>query len=141
MKHSRLDIANVVRELSKVLDGPTDAAMKELKRAIKFVLTTSNYGLKIEPELNKGESGWEMKLFTDSEYAGNKDTRISVGGYIIFLLGVGILWKSKAQKLVTLSSRRSRIRFTLRSSKRNQVCCDDSGKHRRQGQITYHRDI
>jgi hypothetical protein len=43
-------------------------------------------------------------VYTDSEYAGDKDTRISVGGYIIFLLGVPILWKSKAQRSVTLSS-------------------------------------
>jgi hypothetical protein len=104
VKHSRPDIANVVRELSKVLDGPTEAAMKELKRAIKFVLATRNYGLKIEPDASQGEGDWEMKIFTDSEYAGDKNTRISVGGYIIFLLGVAILWKSKAQKSVTLSS-------------------------------------
>jgi hypothetical protein len=104
VKHSRPDISNVVRELSKVLDGPTEAAMKELKRAIKFVLATRTFGLKIEPDLKPGESEWEMRVFTDSEYAGDKDTRISVGGYIIFLLGVPILWKSKAQKSVTLSS-------------------------------------
>jgi hypothetical protein len=104
VKHSRPDISNVVRELSKVLDGPTEAAMKELKRAVKFVLATRTFGLKIEPVLDKGESEWKMTIFTDSEYAGDKETRISVGGYIIFLLGVAILWKSKAQKSVTLSS-------------------------------------
>jgi hypothetical protein len=37
-KHSRPDIANVVRELSKVMDGATPAALKELKRVMKFVL-------------------------------------------------------------------------------------------------------
>jgi len=49
VKHSRSDIANAVRELSKVMDAPTLAAMKELKRLIKFVLDTKNYGLRIEP--------------------------------------------------------------------------------------------
>jgi hypothetical protein len=40
IKHSRPDIVNVVCELSKVMDAATPAAMKELKRVIKFVLDT-----------------------------------------------------------------------------------------------------
>ena len=52
VKHSRPDIANVVRELSKVMDGATPAAIKEMKRVIKFVLDTRHYGLKIEPVVN-----------------------------------------------------------------------------------------
>jgi hypothetical protein len=105
VKHSRPDIANVTRELSKVLDGPTQAAYKELKRAIKFVLDTEQYGLKIEPRIpeNSGEA-WDLILFSDSDWAGDKDTRISVSGYVVFLLGVPISWKSKGQKSVTLSS-------------------------------------
>src|SRR6056300_736434 len=46
VKHTRPDIANITRELSKVMDKPTKA---ELHRAIKFVLDTADYGLKIEP--------------------------------------------------------------------------------------------
>ena len=45
-----------------------------------------------------------MEMFSDSEYGGDKDTRISVGGFILFLLNVPILWRSKAQRSVTLSS-------------------------------------
>jgi hypothetical protein len=37
VKHSRPKIVNAVRELSKMMDGPTPAAMKELNRVIKFV--------------------------------------------------------------------------------------------------------
>jgi hypothetical protein len=104
VKHSRPDIANVVRELSKVMDRASPAAIKELKRVIKFVLDTKTFGLKIQPEQKKLDEKWSMTVYTDSEYAGDKETRISVGGYIIFLLGVPILWKSKAQRAVTLSS-------------------------------------
>jgi hypothetical protein len=46
VKHLRPDISNVVRELSKVLDGPTEAAMKELKCTVKFVLATCTFELK-----------------------------------------------------------------------------------------------
>ena len=45
VKHSRPDIANVTRELSKSMDKANPAAFKELKRVIKFVLDTKDYGL------------------------------------------------------------------------------------------------
>jgi hypothetical protein len=37
-------------------------------------------------------------------YGGDKENRISITGYIVFLLGVPIFWKLKSQKSVTLSS-------------------------------------
>jgi hypothetical protein len=40
----------------------------------------------------------------DSDYAGDKQTRTSVFGYIIYFCGAPIAWKSKASKSVTLSS-------------------------------------
>jgi hypothetical protein len=104
VKHSRPDIANVVRELSKVMDGATPAALKEMKRVMKFVLDTRNFGLKIEPKAHNDGDDWVMVAYTDSDYAGDKDNRISVGGFIIFLLGVPIMWRSKAQRSVSLSS-------------------------------------
>jgi hypothetical protein len=103
VKHSRPDIANAVRELSKMMDGPTPAAMKELKRVIKFVLDTQDYGLKLEPEKMK-DNKWILKVYTDSDWAGDKNTRLSVTGYVLFLMNVPILWKSKAQKSLALSS-------------------------------------
>ncbi len=104
VKHSRPDIANVTRELSKVIDKPTLRAFKELLRAIKFVLDTKKFGLKIAPDLKGDLELWTMTVYSDSEYGGDKDNRISVGGFIIFLLGVPILWRSRAQRSVTLSS-------------------------------------
>jgi hypothetical protein len=43
-------------------------------------------------------------VYTDSDWAGDKDTRLSVTGYVLFLMNVPILWKSKAQKSLALSS-------------------------------------
>jgi len=48
-KYSRPDISNVVRELSKCMDGATIGTYLELLRVIKFVLDTKNFGLKIRP--------------------------------------------------------------------------------------------
>jgi hypothetical protein len=42
--------------------------------------------------------------YRDSDWAGNPENRISVTGFIIYLLGAPICWRSKGQKSVTLSS-------------------------------------
>ena len=103
VKHSRPDIANPVRELSKVLDGTTPAAMKEMFRVIKYVLDTRGKGLRIEPTF--GDSGpWDLVCYSDSDYAGDPDSRRSVSGFILYVKGVPISWRSKAQRSVTLSS-------------------------------------
>jgi hypothetical protein len=47
---------------------------------------------------------WNLKNFCDSDWAGDPETRISVTGFVIYLLNVPICWRSKAQKGVTLSS-------------------------------------
>jgi hypothetical protein len=103
VKHSRPDIANAVRELSKVMDGATPAAMKELKRVIKYVLDTRDFGLKIEPTVS-ANGLWQLIAFSDSDWAGDKDNRRSVSGYVIYFAGVPVLWRSRAQKSVALSS-------------------------------------
>jgi hypothetical protein len=103
VKHSRPDIANCVRELSKCLDGSTEACNKEMHRVIKYVLDTKDMGLKLWPTGVMGEP-WRMVVFTDSDYAGDPVSRRSVSGYIIYLHGVPLCWRSKAQRSVTLSS-------------------------------------
>ena len=74
----------------------------ELLRVIKFVLDTKNYCLKISPKFNS--SSLNLKVFCDSDWAGDPETRISVTGFIIYLQGAPVCWRSKAQKGMTLSS-------------------------------------
>jgi hypothetical protein len=45
-----------------------------------------------------------LKIFCDSDWAGDPKTRVSVTGFIIYLLNVPICWRSKSQRGVTLSS-------------------------------------
>ena len=42
-KHSRPDIGNPVRELSKTMDAPAPARLKEMYKLIRFVLSTKDY--------------------------------------------------------------------------------------------------
>ena len=74
LKHSRPCLANPLRELSKVLDCPMEAAFKELKRVIKFVLDTRDYGLKVKPVIDKADDAWNITVFLDSDYTGDMET-------------------------------------------------------------------
>ena len=71
-------------------------------RTIKYVIDTKSYCLIINPI--KRQDGFYLEGLSDSEYAEDRDTRISVYGYIIYFCGSPIAWKSKSGKSVTLSS-------------------------------------
>jgi hypothetical protein len=102
IKYSRPVLANVVRELSKCMDAASHAAFKEMLRMMKFVVDTKEYCLKMQP-VEEGK-GWDLVFYCNSNCAGDAETRIRVTGFIIYLLGVPICWRSKGQKGVTLSS-------------------------------------
>ena len=43
-------------------------------------------------------------MFSDSDYATDPETRISVSGFVLYVCGVPVSWASRGQKSVTLSS-------------------------------------
>ena len=45
-----------------------------------------------------------MKIYTDADWAGDKETRVSVSGFVLFFCSVAIMWRSCGQKSVALSS-------------------------------------
>jgi hypothetical protein len=84
------------------MDGTTPEVIKELKRVIRFVLNTKSFGLRIEPKSIPDR--WDLTVYTDSDWAGDKDNLHSITGFAIFFLGVIIMWRSRAQKAFALSS-------------------------------------
>jgi hypothetical protein len=84
------------------MDGANHAGYKEMLRVMKFVLDTKQYCLKMQP-VDEGKD-WDLISYCDSDWDGDAETRITVTGFIIYLLGVPICWRSKGQKGVTISS-------------------------------------
>ena len=80
-KHSRPDITNPLRDLSKSIDGASMAHVTVMYRVI-------NLGLKIVPIFKDGI--WKLEALSDSDFANDKDTRYSVYGYIIFWCSRGV---------------------------------------------------
>ena len=101
-KHSKPDITNPVRELSKSIDGASMAHVTEMCRVINFVLETKTLGLRMVPIFKDGI--WKLEALSDSDFATNKDTRYIVYGYIIYFCGIPVAWKSKSMKSVVLST-------------------------------------
>ena len=66
------------------------------------MLDTKNLGLHIVPTMS--DRIWHLDALSDSDFANDKETSISVYGYIVFFCGVPIAWKSKSRKSVVLST-------------------------------------
>ena len=101
-KHSRPDISNPVRELSKTMDAPAPVHLKEMYKLIRFVLSTKDYGLKLK--LIKSIRKWVLKALSDSDFASDKETMNSVYGYVVYFCGIRTAWRSKGMKSVVLST-------------------------------------
>jgi hypothetical protein len=63
---------------------------------------------------------WDLVLHCNSNWPGDPESRISVTGFIMYLLGVPICWRYKAQKGVTLSS--SEAEYVAMSSVLSFIC-------------------
>ena len=64
------------------------------------MLSTKEYGLKFE--LRKVMKKWALKALSDCDFATDKETRISVFGYIIYFCGIPNSWRSKWMKSMVL---------------------------------------
>lgn len=86
---TRLDIIFIVSLLSRFMQNPSKMHFCAMKRVLRYVWGTSNFGL---------------IGFTDDDWTSSIDDRKSTSGYI-FSLGLGaISWSSKKHSLVSLSS-------------------------------------
>jgi len=79
------------------MNKATEGHMKELNRVIKYELDTQSIGLKLKPDDNDNKL-WESKAYSDADFAGDKETRISVTGYVVYFMNVPVCWHSRGQK-------------------------------------------
>ena len=69
---------------------------------------------------------WALKALSDSDFASDKETRISVFGYIIYFCGIPIAWRSKGMKSVVLSTTEAEYMvLKSKSGKVRQTDCRD----------------
>jgi hypothetical protein len=77
------------------MDRATYGTYQEMLCVVKLVLGTKNYCLEIQPNFDSKNS-WKLKVFLDSDWAGDPETRIGVTGFIVYLQNVPVCRRSKA---------------------------------------------
>ncbi|RDX88104.1 hypothetical protein CR513_30340, partial [Mucuna pruriens] len=96
---TRPDIMFSVSLFSRYMSKPTELHLQATKRILRYLKGTTSYGI----FYRKG--GEENFLaFTDSDYAGDEYDSKSTSGYVFLLSSGVVLWMSKKQPIVILSS-------------------------------------
>ena len=96
---SRPDIAYAVNTLAKFSSKPTQTHWTAVKRVLRYLKGTAEYGI-----LFKNEESKECIGYSDADWAGDHDDRKSTSGYIFKSASGAISWRSKKQECVALST-------------------------------------
>ena len=99
MMGSRPDLAYTVSTLSKFSSNPSPDHFSAAKRVLRYLQSTST--LTLAYTMNEVS---QLKGYSDSDWAGDKDDSKSTSGYLFSLSGASICWKSRKQQLIALSS-------------------------------------
>ena len=94
VKHTRPDLANVTRDLSKVMDRATEGHWKELRRVITYTMSTQQKGLLLKP--TKNLHNLNLHILVHAEFGGDIKNRKSIMGQLIYLNEALIGWGSKS---------------------------------------------
>lgn len=96
---TRPDITYAVNKASQFLEKPSKVHGNGVKRMFKYLEGTTRHGFYFG-----SESDDKIFTFSDSDYAGDTETRRSTTGYVLKLRSTTITWKSQRQNTVTLST-------------------------------------
>ncbi|KAB2612682.1 hypothetical protein D8674_034998 [Pyrus ussuriensis x Pyrus communis] len=96
---SRPDISFSVGACARYQADPKESHLETVKRIIRYVSGTIDYGLHYSFETNS-----EIAGFSDADWAGNADDRKSTSGGCFYVGNNLVAWHSKKQNCVSLST-------------------------------------
>lgn len=96
---TRPDISFSVNKVCQYLHAPTTTHWSAVKRILRYVSGTKNYGLKI-----RRSQSMMISAFSDADWADCLDDRRSTGGFAVFLGGNLVSWTTRKQATVSRSS-------------------------------------
>ena len=99
--HTRPDISYAIGEVARYVQNPGPAHFVALKRIFRYLKGTIYYGLLYKRGTYKSPV---LAGYSDSDWAGDLDTRRSTSGYIFMLNGCTITYRTKKQTSTALSS-------------------------------------
>lgn len=96
---TRPDISYSVNVLSQFQQNPGLRHWEALLKILGYLQYTNEYKLNLS-----GIKDLNIQCFSDSDFASNRDDRISMGGMVFFIDNTPISWRSFKQKSVSLST-------------------------------------
>ena len=96
---SRPDLAFTISVLSCFCSNPSSKHAIATQRLLRYLRKTTSLGI-----IYSGTQEPKLLGYTDSDWAGNLDTRKSTSGYLFILFGGAVSWKSARQSIVATSS-------------------------------------
>ena len=100
---TRPDIAYTASRLAEANAGPSQAHLDLMKHLLRYLNGTAEYGLEFGGrELSIADL--MMRTFADASLADRLPSRHSTGGHAVFVAGGPVLWRTKKQTFVALST-------------------------------------
>lgn len=96
---TRPDIAFAVSNVAKFSARPTKQHWIAVKRILRYLRGTAEYGLAYTPNASGHCVG-----YSDADWGGDLDDRKSTSGYVFLISGGAVSWRSKKQTCVALST-------------------------------------
>ncbi|XP_071902889.1 uncharacterized protein [Coffea arabica] len=105
LTYTRPDLAYAVSVVSQFMHNPSDQHMNAVNRILAYLKSAPGKGV-----LFSKHEHFDVVGYTDSDFAGSKLDRKSTSGYLAFVGGNLMSWKSKKQNVVSLSSAEAEYR-------------------------------
>jgi hypothetical protein len=97
---TRPDIAYAVGQVAQHCNKPKPAHWMAVRRILAYLRGTSNYGISYSPTASANQ----LVAYSDSDYAGDTETRRSTTGYLLMCNAGPLTWASRRQQCVSLST-------------------------------------
>ena len=105
LTHTRPDITYAVSVVSQFMHAPSEEHMDAVYRILRYLKGAPGKGL-----LYSKNDISNIEGYTDADWAGDQTIRRSTSGYLTFVEGNLITWRSKKQKVVARSSAEAEFR-------------------------------
>jgi hypothetical protein len=100
---TRADIAYTMSRLAEANAGPSQAHLELMKYLCRYLKGTKNYGIELGDKSLTADN-MLLTAFADASLADRLPSRHSTGAHIVFVAGGPVLWKTKKQTFVALST-------------------------------------
>ncbi|MCO5594006.1 hypothetical protein L7F22_048025 [Adiantum nelumboides] len=101
--------------LSRYMHSPRHEHLVLANRLLEYINTTRNMGITFQREITTG--GLQVIGYTDADWATDRKSRHSIGGFSFTLSGGAISWRSKRQATISLSSTESEYKAASEATK------------------------